>query len=183
MSSVLIGIIGITLFVGLALAGALFLGPRFQDAQDNASASAFVAGVSDVASAANSFQIANSYTRGPAMSRPADLMAGGFLKSLPSDPLSRSGYQIEIVDAAGIDEASAADANAWTPRFVIWSLGSSKDICSLIERKLGNIQAQAEVSDVSKSISSFATKSAGCFRSTGDTATTNPDDYVVYSRI
>jgi len=32
MSNVLIGIIGVILFIGLALAGALFLGPRFQAA-------------------------------------------------------------------------------------------------------------------------------------------------------
>jgi hypothetical protein len=39
MSNVLIGIIGVILFIGLALAGALFLGPRFQEASIDSRAS------------------------------------------------------------------------------------------------------------------------------------------------
>ena len=42
MSNVLIGIIGVILFIGLALAGALFLGPRFQAATISSKASATV---------------------------------------------------------------------------------------------------------------------------------------------
>ena len=53
MSNVLIGIIGVILFIGLALAGALFLGPRFQQSTNNSKASASVQAVSQVGNAAN----------------------------------------------------------------------------------------------------------------------------------
>jgi len=42
MSNVLIGIIGVILFIGLALAGALFLGPRFQESTNNSRGSAVI---------------------------------------------------------------------------------------------------------------------------------------------
>ena len=45
MSNVLIGIIGVILLIGLVLAGALFLGARFQAAADNSRASASVQAV------------------------------------------------------------------------------------------------------------------------------------------
>src|SRR3546814_10920461 len=57
MSNVLIGIIGVILFIGLALAGALFLGPRFQESTNNSRASASVQAVSQIASAANMFEV------------------------------------------------------------------------------------------------------------------------------
>src|SRR3546814_19495658 len=57
MSNVLIGIIGVILFIGLALAGALFLGPRFQESTNNSRASASVQAVSQIASAATMFEV------------------------------------------------------------------------------------------------------------------------------
>ena len=57
MSNVLIGIIGVILFIGLALAGALFLGPRFQESTNNSRASAAVQAVAQVASAANMYRV------------------------------------------------------------------------------------------------------------------------------
>src|SRR3546814_18801710 len=57
MSNVLIGIIGVILFIGLALAGALFLGPRFQESTNNSRPSASVQAVSQIASAANMFAV------------------------------------------------------------------------------------------------------------------------------
>ena len=51
MSSVLIGIIGVILFIGLALAGALFLGPRFQESSNTSKAAAATQAVQLVANA------------------------------------------------------------------------------------------------------------------------------------
>ncbi len=42
MSNVLIGIIGVILFIGLALAGALFLGPRFQNTSNETEAARYI---------------------------------------------------------------------------------------------------------------------------------------------
>ena len=57
MSNVLIGIIGVILFIGLALAGALFLGPRFQEATINSKASAQMAGLKQIADAVNMYRV------------------------------------------------------------------------------------------------------------------------------
>lgn len=57
MSNVLIGIIGVILFIGLALAGALFLGPRFQEATVNSKASAQMAGLKQIADAVNMYRV------------------------------------------------------------------------------------------------------------------------------
>ncbi len=57
MSNVLIGIIGVILFIGLALAGALFLGPRFQEATTNSKAAASVQIMKQIADAANLYTV------------------------------------------------------------------------------------------------------------------------------
>lgn len=52
MSNVLMGIIGVTLFIGLALAGALFLGPRFSAAQASSEASGYMLQLKQITDAA-----------------------------------------------------------------------------------------------------------------------------------
>ena len=85
MSNVLIGIIGVILFIGLALAGALFLGPRFQESTNNSRASAAVQAVSQVANAANMYQVQEGTTY--ATDATGDgLVSTNYLKSIPSNP-------------------------------------------------------------------------------------------------
>lgn len=89
MSNVLIGIIGVILFIGLALAGALFLGPRFQESTNNARASAAVQAVSQVASAANMFEVQEGRTAqviSDATPNNDDLVERNYLKSVPQNP-------------------------------------------------------------------------------------------------
>ena len=82
MSNVLIGIIGVILFIGLALAGALFLGPRFQESTNNSRASASVQAVSQVANAYNMFQV----QEGRLPTALTDLVDQDYLKSIPANP-------------------------------------------------------------------------------------------------
>lgn len=79
MSSVLIGIIGVILFIGLALAGALFLGPRFQESTNNSKASAAIQTASQTVSAYNLFTLEDGGTH-----------ASGGLET--DDPLFTKGY-------------------------------------------------------------------------------------------
>ncbi len=82
MSNVLIGIIGVILFIGLALAGALFLGPRFQESTNNSRASAAVQAVSQVSSAANMYNV----QEGKKAASADVLETTGYLKAVPSNP-------------------------------------------------------------------------------------------------
>ena len=98
MSNVLIGIIGVILFIGLALAGALFLGPRFQESQNASRASAAVQVSQQIANAAQLRQV-DSGERGTA-GRASVLSAAGYLKSAPANPVE-NGWETGTVDENG----------------------------------------------------------------------------------
>jgi len=96
MSNVLIGIIGVILFIGLALAGALFLGPRFQESTNNSKASAQVAAMHQIANAANMYQV----NEGKQTLDINVLKSGGYLKSVPSDMSGANAYFIMVADGS-----------------------------------------------------------------------------------
>jgi hypothetical protein len=87
MSNVLIGIIGVVLFIGLALAGAMFLGPRFQEATTNSKASAMMTAISQASHAANLYRLeTGNDVPGNAVgdaAASAALVTPGYLKSVP----------------------------------------------------------------------------------------------------
>jgi type II secretory pathway pseudopilin PulG len=99
MSNVLIGIIGVILFIGLALAGALFLGPRFQESSSNSKASMAVQGVSQIASA---IQLRN-LTEGTSLPSSANLetalVTPGYMKAVPKNPSGNA--TVYIADVGG----------------------------------------------------------------------------------
>jgi len=96
MSNVLIGIIGVILFIGLALAGALFLGPRFQESTNNSKASAQVAAMHQIANAANMYQV----NEGKQTLDINVLKSGGYLKSVPADMSGANAYFIMVADGS-----------------------------------------------------------------------------------
>ena len=89
MSNVLIGIIGVILFIGLALAGALFLGPRFQEATNSSRAAAMVQSATQIARALDMRVVTTGQLIGD---NQRDLLADdilvteGYLKSMPTNP-------------------------------------------------------------------------------------------------
>ena len=83
MSNVLIGIIGVILFIGLALAGALFLGPRFQESSASSKASAMMSMLKQTADAAN---MANVTEGKPVLTNDSIVLTPGYLKSEIKNP-------------------------------------------------------------------------------------------------
>lgn len=83
MSNVLIGIIGVILFIGLALAGALFLGPRFQETSVTSKASAMVSMLKQTADAANLANVTEGRTP---LTNDAVILTPGYLKTVPVNP-------------------------------------------------------------------------------------------------
>jgi hypothetical protein len=133
MSNVLIGIIGVILFIGLALAGALFLGPRFQDATNRSKAAAVQAQLKQVVDAASMSRLKTGRAvlvgevgiYSPLMPR--------FLKTPPTNPI-RAGASYFLLDDTGgqIAGSEAAIAVAYLNRDEV-----SQRICEDIDRAAG----------------------------------------------
>lgn len=118
MSNVLIGIIGVILFIGLALAGALFLGPRFQESRTNAITSAQVQSLQQLANAANLYMSTeNGVIDDPTGVVPSmDLVTKGYLKTVPVDASGGGAYFVYrknngiLFIALGLQSKAVCDA-------------------------------------------------------------------------
>ncbi len=146
MSNVLIGIIGVILFIGLALAGALFLGPRFQEATINSKTAAIEQSLSQIVQAANLYRVqegkdllASNYA-----TNVQTLRDTGYLKTVVGSPLN--GSTVLTVDASG--------GGAAVPIHHIYvGLGPDGDkvsraICMQIERQFGSPDPEAAMEPV-----------------------------------
>lgn len=152
MSNVLIGIIGVILFIGLALAGALFLGPQFQESTNNSRASASVQAVSQISSAANMYTVQegrSDYTL-------ANLVSGGYLKSIPANPTSsEAGFEPTL------DATNAA---------ITMNLGNNAEkVCVAIAKQTGTLATTGDLA------AAMPAAPSGCFE--------DDDNFVAYSRI
>jgi hypothetical protein len=170
MSNVLIGIIGVILFIGLALAGALFLGRQFQSVSTQKDASAAMATVNQVAQA---IYLANSDRGGPVV--PANgmnaLIADGYLKAAPSNPVW-SGNGPELMNDFSQQTGQA--------KLVIMKLGpQGREACAHIAR-----QVRQPANDVAVGINYIPAQQHGCYRAAANGGTMiTAGDYVLYARI
>ena len=107
MSNVLIGIIGVILFIGLALAGALILGDDFRSSRSSSMAAAVVAQMQQVTAAVNMYQLKTG-TPMLASNYPTNMatLSPRFLKSPPRGPV---GDGFTTVDKNGNGAAVQAD--------------------------------------------------------------------------
>src|SRR3546814_15520869 len=100
MSNVLIGIIGVILFIGLALAGALFLGERFLGTKTDSEAARFIAEGAQIANAYELFGIQEGRypdamgagTTSPSDAKFEQLVSTGYLKDIPVGGLRPPGF-------------------------------------------------------------------------------------------
>jgi hypothetical protein len=163
MSNVLIGIIGVILFIGLALAGALFLGPRFQEATTNSKAAASVQVMKQIADAANLFTI----QEGTAAVSGYPNTLGSYLKSTPSNPTG--GYNPDLHSIDGNFTGKA-----------VYSVMEIRDekVCASINRSLGN-PAGNTVPD----LATYPTWQGGCFRQSAQFGNNPPGVLVGFMRI
>lgn len=177
MSNVLIGIIGVILFIGLALAGALFLGPRFQSANNNAAAAAAVQKLSQVSAAYSQYVLmeGTEYPWTGGITAPGDeIYTKGYLKAQVSGP---TGVQAIITNAAGSGNRTATSA-ANVPYAVIMLLGTdgaAKGTCEAIQRQEGNIGATDPFDSTSRTAAAPLPFRAGCYNASGT--------YVAYQQL
>ena len=142
MSNVLIGIIGVILFIGLALAGALFLGPRFQSSSNNAKAAHVVSVLQQAAHAANMYRvdIGKEVFEGD-----EDAVGNGYMKSWPDNPYFRKttdqSLQMRLLSKPEIRYApnTSTVAKVVTVRLLKENREDevSVDVCKAIQRSVG----------------------------------------------
>ncbi len=175
MSNVLIGIIGVILFIGLALAGAMFLGPRFQQTTSDSKASAMVQQASQVARANQLYRVDNGTYSPAGASTP--LVSAGYLKVLPVNPMNPTwGYN--SLDADG--------DYVGNPAYIIAGIDVDgtqvgRDVCNSMGRQSGQaLDAQGNVSVVT-SLSQLKADS-GCLYITQTVGKIGPGRYA-FSRI
>ncbi len=159
MSNVLIGIIGVILFIGLALAGALFLGPRFQEATSNSKAAAVSTQLRQIASAINLKELD---TGSPMLASNATTnitdMVPGYLKSVPLNAATGHGYN--TVDRFGTSLAEKVD-HVFT---YVGNDAHARTICKAIERQAGSTDPEASMAIQTEWATGVsARKRLGCF--------------------
>ena len=143
MSNVLIGIIGVILFIGLALAGALFLGPRFQQATQNSKAAAAIQLVTQVSSALSLYALNEG--------APVDLGQSGSLALQPGNPLYEGlvdkGYLKTVtLPPVAPDALNVALLNGRHRVLMqfrkVNAAAEMQGLCQAINKQLGNVDAE-----------------------------------------
>jgi hypothetical protein len=162
MSNVLIGIIGVILFIGLALAGALILGDDFKSANNDSKAAAVQSQLKQVADAVN---MAVLKTGRPVMAGQVDVNSAllpRFLRSAPVNPIGSivggSGFILISADGSQVTTQEAKTAIMYMKADTV-----SKSVCEAIDRMLGRTKDN-EVFDVAPRsfVNSQMVGQAGC---------------------
>jgi type II secretory pathway pseudopilin PulG len=149
MSNVLIGIIGVILFIGLALAGALFLGPRFQDATNTSKASAYVSQGKQIADAMQMYRVQEGSD--VPINAPITSLVGTYLKSAP----------------AGWDLYSLGTTNSAVAGFtVIPDTTQNRSICLKIQIESGQLPRGTQAMDANIVFirDVYTTRNYGCLK-------------------
>lgn len=184
MSNVLLGIIGVILFIGLALAGAFYLGPEFKKAgyQNRGMA---VTQMSSQISAAVALYEAEVGRELAARTSVADLRTTGYLRTLPLNPyIGEGGYPFRVLYSGDLLSAGAGLADV-----VFLSMGSSDDafeVCRAINRQLmGSEEVHELYIDAGGDIRSMMARNGGCFRmhDVGIPGEAGPHDYITFAKI
>lgn len=161
MSNVLIGIIGVILFIGLALAGALFLGPRFQEATSASKASSTIQAVQQTTNALRMFELQEGRNLSAAnyITNMQTLITAGYLTAAPANG----------VNAGGIITVNAQGGGSGTTDHVYTSLGdgtTARSVCAAIERQAtGTEPSLAPIANWGGYVASH--RRVGCFLQDG----------------
>lgn len=183
MTNVLIGIIGVILFIGLALAGAMFLGPRFQQATNNSKAMSITQMETQITAA---ISMKRSEDGVPVVARTAvrDLSETGYLKTLPMNP---------YIGEGGLPFRMLYSGDLVSPYFyadivfvTIGQADGTEDVCKAINKQVtGDETIPLMPASATTSIQSMVVRNTGCFRMHGNGiyGEAAGRDFVVYAKI
>jgi hypothetical protein len=134
VSNVIIGIIGVILFIGLALAGASYVGQLVTDGTTQRDATIAMTSLQQTATAVRLYAIRNHRWLQNGMNAVDVMVNNGVLATRPNNPITRSNFPI-VVDVNG-------GLTSDRPAYVIMYLGqdeSARDACIEIEMQHGNV--------------------------------------------
>ncbi len=175
MSNVLIGIIGVILFIGLALAGALILGDDFGTASNSAKAATAISNLNQVAQAAAMYQLKIG---SPYSQNPIEGLAPRFLKITTLKPVPEFG----IIDFRGQNGYPAGGGNpAYSAGMGAGTTPKNIAICNEVNQVAGI----APEADGGPPFATSVTHDMGCFRIKGSYGeiTTDGGYLVIFKRI
>ena len=134
------------LFIGLALVGALFLGPRFQESKASSTASALVQQVSQVVAARSMYRLRE---RKEPTSYQTTALAPLYLKSVPVNPTG-AGFTYSALDVDG--NWAGASGTGKPAYLVIAGIGgdaqSVASVSSTINRQTRGSASAASINDM-----------------------------------
>lgn len=169
MSNVIIGIVGVILFIGLAIAGASFLGPRFVESTAKSKASAVMQANATIAGAVQvrdrELQVST-----PSDAVLEDILHPNYIGEMPRNPAG--GAAPILVDASGAQSGPAS--------FVIMEVAGTNadEICNAISRQGGGpaVAPRLTSADIGRPV--------GCFRITNDVSgQIRSGDFIAYATI
>lgn len=167
MSNVLIGVIGVILFIGLALAGALILGDDFRASKASTTAALTAQQLQQIAAAANMYQLktgrillaANASTN-------MATLTPRFLQSIPINPVESAGYF--TASSNGYANASAGTAAVHHVFTRIGNTSAGRSACRAIEEQAGASDPDAALVSTSDWTGAVASRNrVGCFNYNG----------------
>lgn len=161
MSNVLIGIIGVILFIGLALAGALILGDDFRSSKNDSKAAETMQALSQIAAAVtmSNLKTGSLMRANPGGIGPTHPLIPRFLKTPPVHPLD-TGRLFGLVEATG----GANNDFATTVSVVLGTDVTARSVCESIQRQTGQIAGNATFDGTIRGLAMSALPgNAGCF--------------------
>jgi hypothetical protein len=166
MANVLLGIVGIVLFIGLSLAGASYFGPLTSDALTEARASGLIQILSTTAKAVN---VRNREQETmTASSANSSELTPDFLDETPVNPVTAG--PVLLVTDAGVSSSGVA-------RFVASKLPTDQaDMCSYINRQGGGSATVPSVTTIPQQVT-------GCARANAAMGAFATGDYIAYMSI
>jgi hypothetical protein len=171
MSNVLIGIIGVILFIGLALAGALILGDDFRTANGDSKAAAAIQQVQQASQAIAMYRLK---TGAPYSQGTLSGLIPRFLKVVPINPIE-PGWAVDTRDANGNQSGPAVMAAMGIP-----ATERNKEICLSVARAT----AMPMPDDVTvPTYPGIPTHPVGCYLPSATFGGIGPFMYVIYSRV
>jgi hypothetical protein len=171
MSNVLIGIIGVILFIGLALAGALILGDDFRSATNESKGAAAIQQVQQASHAISmhNLKTGTRYSQGT-----LNGLMPRFMKIVPTNPVDPS-FAVDTRDASGNQTGPAVMAAMGFPMNE-----RNRQICLSVAR--GTAMPLVN-DDTVPTYPGIPTHQAGCYRSSANFGGINTTMYIVYSLI